>query len=366
VSTRPSESATTLFGASPWLFGPGIDFCAFVLPALLALALTLLPFSDTPTWAFVLFVIGVDVAHVWSTLFRVYFDRAELRSRPRLYLGLPLLIYLPAVVLHFVSPLVFWRVLAYAAAFHFVRQQYGWVVLHQRRTAHISRFDIILDRIAIYSATLFPLVYWHTHPRPFSWFVAGDFVFARGASFVDALFPIYWLVLATFVLRQLWVWIVLGTPQYGKALIVLTTWACWYIGIVALDGDFSFTVTNVLIHGIPYMILTYRYGRSRASAPDAGSAMHRALQGGAFGFITFIVALALFEEAIWDRLVWHEHPSLFGTGIELNDIALAWLVPLLALPQAVHYVLDGFVWRLRENPILARVVAHRDHQGMSS
>ncbi len=352
-------SEPKIFGASPWLFDPHTDFCAFVLPALLSLALTLLPFSDTPPWAFLLFIVGVDVAHVWSTLFRVYFDREELRSRPLLYVGLPLFIYLSAVLLHLVSPLVFWRVFAYVAAFHFVRQQYGWVVLHQRRTAQISRFDIILDRTAIYVATLFPLVYWHTHPRQFSWFVPGDFISARGAPLIDALFPLYWLVLAVFVIRQTWLWVVLHTPQYGKTLIVLTTWACWYLGIIALDGDFSFTVTNILIHGIPYMVLTYRYGRARANTPDAGSLMQRVLQRGALGFIVLILSLALLEEAIWDRFVWHDRPGLFGVGTELGDMALAWLVPLLALPQAVHYVLDGFIWRLRKNPILA-------HQGMSS
>jgi hypothetical protein len=26
------------------------------------------------------------------------------------------------------------------------------------------------------------------------------------------------------------------------------------------------------------------------------------------------------------------------------------LVPLLALPQLVHYVLDGFIWRRKNNP----------------
>jgi hypothetical protein len=30
-----------------------------------------------------------------------------------------------------------------------------------------------------------------------------------------------------------------------------------------------------------------------------------------------------------------------------------WLVPLLALPQATHYVLDGFIWRRKSNPDVA-------------
>jgi hypothetical protein len=26
-----------------------------------------------------------------------------------------------------------------------------------------------------------------------------------------------------------------------------------------------------------------------------------------------------------------------------------WLVPLLALPQSTHYVLDGFIWRRKKD-----------------
>jgi hypothetical protein len=41
-------------------------------------------------------------------------------------------------------------------------------------------------------------------------------------------------------------------------------------------------------------------------------------------------------------------------------------VPLLTLPQATHYLLDGFVWRARENPALgldARGAALSDGEG---
>jgi hypothetical protein len=31
--------------------------------------------------------------------------------------------------------------------------------------------------------------------------------------------------------------------------------------------------------------------------------------------------------------------------VELTEITLALLVPLLALPQATHYLLDGVLWR---------------------
>lgn len=49
--------------------------------------------------------------------------------------------------------------------------------------------------------------------------------------------------------------------------------------------------------------------------------------------------------------VWTEHKSLFSPfnifpAID-NKATLAWLVPLLALPQLTHYALDGFIWRLK-------------------
>ena len=50
----------------------------------------------------------------------------------------------------------FWRVLAYVAVFHFVRQQYGWVALYRRRLGHHSRLDRVLDDAAIYSRDALP------------------------------------------------------------------------------------------------------------------------------------------------------------------------------------------------------------------
>ncbi len=62
-----------------------------------------------------------------------------------------------------------------------------------------------------------------------------------------------------------------------------------------------------------------------------------------------IAGFAYLEEGLWDGLVWREHGAVFGWFQALPDVSraawLAWLVPLLALPQSTHYVLDGFIWR---------------------
>jgi hypothetical protein len=50
--------------------------------------------------------------------------------------------------------------------------------------------------------------------------------------------------------------------------------------------------------------------------------------------------------------VWRDHGMFYAwlnwvPRVEEKAL-LAVLVPLLALPQATHYVLDGFIWKVRE------------------
>src|SRR5690606_1999951 len=123
-------------------------------------------------------------------------------------------------------------------------------------------------------------------------------------------------------------------------------------GIVALDSDYAFTVTNVLIHGVPYMALVYWFGRKRHEAGRGGPAL-RVLARGPWLFLALIAGVAFMEELLWDRAIWHERAWLFGAGWSL-EAWQAYLIPLLAVPQATHYVLDGFIWRRRHNPELAQ------------
>src|SRR5205807_2576067 len=72
-------------------------------------------------------------------------------------------------------------------------------------------------------------------------------------------------------------------------------------------------------------------------------------------YLCFLWTIAFAEELFWDRGVWHDRSWLFGEPWDLGALKLA-VVPLLALPQLTHYVLDGFIWRRRSNPSVARMV----------
>jgi hypothetical protein len=341
---------------SPWLFGRSVDLAVFGGSALVALGLVaagpwLSDGGSLPAWGFLALVVAVDVAHVWTTLFRTYFDREELRRRRALYAGVPLACFAAGVALHAASQVWFWRALAYVAVFHFVRQQVGWVAVYRARARETSRLGRIVDHAAIYAATGYPLAWWHAHPpRAFEWFVEGDFVtLDRLRSALPVLGALTAAILAVYAIRAAQDTL-RGRPNFGKHLVVATTAITWFTGIVATNTDFQFTAANVLVHGAPYVALLYVYAKARAAErPRAIGA--RVLGLGFAGFYGVVVALAFFEEAVWDRLVWHAHPTLFG-GSEharaLGPVAMAVVVPLLAVPQATHYVLDAVLWRRRD------------------
>jgi hypothetical protein len=333
-----------------WFCGPPL------LAALAVLAFPSLRAADTPPWGWLLFVVFVDVGHVYASLYRTYLDPEEFARRRDLYVYLPVLCWLAGAVLHRLSPLAFWRAFAYLAVFHFVRQQYGFARAYARLEGPRPLWEDRLDAAAIYATMLYPLVYWHADPaRKFWWFVQGDFVALRAfaGGWAGAL---YAGVLAVWGARQVQR-LAGGLPVHpGRLGVTLSTAAAWYVGIVATNSDFAFTVTNVVAHGVPYFALVWLYG-SRRWAGDGGwrGLWHRPWAVPLFA--GSLLLLGYLEEGVWDALVWKEHAALFfglSSPWEPGGAALSLLVPLLALPQATHYLLDAWIWRFDSNPDLGR------------
>lgn len=374
-----ATSATTT--RMPWLFSAPVDLAAFLGSAGVALGALLVGWrlgvlhGDSPEWTWVTAILLIDVAHVYSTAFRVYFDPAEFRRRRWLYVLTPLLAFAGALTLYGEGSQIFWRVLAYLAVFHFVRQQYGWVALYRGKAGEPGGVGKWIDTTAVYAATLFPLLYWHAHlPRKFHWFLPGDFaqVPAVAASIAE---PVYWTVMAAYLGRSLFRGFSRGAWNPGKDIVVFTTAVCWYVGIITFNSDYAFTVTNVIIHGVPYMVLVYWYqihrpaeantwGRHSCLPRSAGrkacpTIIRPAGWKACPTIVVFLATVWLFayvEELFWHRGIDHEHAWLFGPGWEIPTEWKGALVAALAVPQITHYVLDGFIWRRRSNPDVAATI----------
>jgi len=337
---------------SKWLFSREIDLSVFLGSAIVSLLLLFFGWQlgilneDSPDWTWVTAVLLIDVAHVWATSFRVYFDAEEFKRRIWLYSLIPIFGYAVGVAFYSEGELTFWKFLALVAVFHFVRQQYGWVALYRRKLRETQNWTWWIDAAAVYLASIYPIAFWMTRlPRNFEWFVQNDFVSIP--SIVETiLFPIYVAALTAYFAKSIYQYLTVGFINIGKDIVVATTAICWYVGIVYFNSDYAFTVTNVIIHGVPYFALIYVYARVRR---ENTGRVYRTLSHNWLIFLATLWALAYLEELFWHRGVWHEKEWLFGGDWDWGSLKM-YLVPLLALPQLTHYVLDGFVWRRKNNP----------------
>jgi len=342
----------------PWLRSAWVDGMFILSPPFLALGMVACfpdVFKSTPAMPlmyWVLLVVMIDVAHVYSTLYRTYFRSSAVTQRPMLLI-IPLLCYIVGIFLYAVDGLIFWRILAYLAVFHFIRQQYGFMRLYSREERQ-SKLYRYIDVFAIYTATIYPLLYWHlVGGRQFNWFVDGDFLIFKSDNLLQMSSCFYVLILVVYIIKES-VLVArnhkINVPRY---LIVTGTFVSWYFGIIYYNGDMAFTTLNVISHGIPYMALIWITEQQRVRNKNT---KERALLKAVFkpytGFIIFVsglVLLAYVEEGLWDGLIWREHVTVFQIFNHLpvihDSVALALLVPLLSLPQSTHYVLDGFIWR---------------------
>lgn len=342
-----------------WFLGPG------VIAAVAAVMIGVLdPRPEAEAAGLGLWIAGVllvDVAHVWASLYRTYLDPVARRLHRRRLWATPLLCLWIGTLLHLESPRLFWGVLAYVAIFHFIKQHVGFALIYVRAGGEGPR-DRRLVEAAIWAGTAAPVVWWHAHlPTRFSWFVPGDLVTGLPAAVGTAALVLALPVLLAFVVRR-WQLRRAGVGHPLVPWLVLVPAVNWHLGIVVFDDDRIFTITNVFLHGVPYLALVWVAGGRQRVAGALGRRA-RGLAAVLAAYYGLLVALAVTEEALWDRLVWHDHPELFGghgSTLELPPVLMAVVVALLTVPQATHYVLDRFIWRVGpQNPALAEQLGLR-------
>lgn len=355
----------TKMKTQPWIYSAKVDGAFILAPALVVTALVVLfqdaiaAMGDVPPWAWVVLIVGVDVAHVYSTLYRTYFDNEEMKARLNLYILVPLLGWLVFTALYSIDAMLFWRVLAYLAVFHFIRQQYGFMMIYARKERYPAAYFRRIDQAAVYMATLYPLIYWHTHPRTFQWFMEGDFITVSYPWLHALALFAYVAIGVAYLVKEIWLWRAQGAFNGPRNLLLIGTALSWGVGIVVFNNDLAFTATNVIAHGIPYLALIWIFGRNQSRVDQQKTYFGKIALARFFSlswlpvFFGLLLLFAYIEEGLWDALIWIEHRDVFHMFSFLPSITthetLAWLVPLLALPQITHYALDAFIWRLKSS-----------------
>lgn len=346
----------------PYLKSPLVDLVLITGPSFLAiLAVLLFPSvfiqnSDIPPYFWLVLIVFIDVGHVYSTLFRSYFD-ADMRSQHKVsFILVPVMSLIAGVVLFSFSSLLFWRIMAYLAVFHFIRQQYGFMRIYSRFEVQ-HKLKSFIDTLAIYSATLYPILHWHlTDERNFNWFVKGDFFHFNSVFAIQLFTVLYCLILGSYVVTELMQSVKMKLFNLPKNLLLAGTCLSWYLGIIYFNSDLAFTTLNVVSHGIPYMVLVWLTAHQRMLKSENGFNGLTKMALKTYGiplFVACLMFLAYLEEGLWDGFVWRDHETVFAFFSQLPQITekefLNVLVPILALPQITHYVLDGFIWKISKD-----------------
>lgn len=350
------------FHKQPWLNSVWKDWVFILFPPFACLSLIALfpaefqQVEGMPIAYWLFLVVFIDVAHVYSTLYRTYFNRNNLIKNQLLLAIIPLACYLAGIMIYKVDDLWFWRILAYLAVYHFIRQQYGFMKLYKRQEAK-NKWSDLMDTVTIYAATLYPIAFWHLDgTRNFNWFIDGDFILLQNENVLSIINVLYLAVIIFYLLKEIRNSFQRKYINIPKNALILGTCLSWYFGIVHFNGDLTFTLLNVVSHGIPYMALIWFFEKKRGSNVQQNNTRIYKIAFGKYGLLCFIFAILLFaylEEGLWDSIVWNEHREIFTAFSFLPNISdhflLSLIVPLLVVPQATHYVLDGFIWKKKYN-----------------
>lgn len=348
----------------PWLYNKWVEFIFILFPPFACLSIiALFPQyftnqTEVSEYSWVLMVLLIDVAHVYSTLYRTYFDKGMWQHSKTILYAIPLIAFLISVMVYSLSSFLFWRIMAYVAVFHFIRQQYGFMRLYGRKETS-SKWQIWFDKFVIYYATVYPILFWHfSSNRNFNWFVEGDFFMYQNSHLVFVCTIVYYIMVVCFFVNTVYMALINKQFNFPKFLVVIGTLLSWYFGIVYFNGDMPFTLLNVVSHGIPYMALVWIYGKKQhLSNPQTSSTINKKVfaKYGIIFFVAIIILLAYAEEGLWDILVWKENKRIFHFFDEPlwnpSHQILSFIVPLLALPQITHYIIDGFIWKMKTKQV---------------
>jgi hypothetical protein len=354
---------------SSWLFSKKSDLFILFLPVWLIWALAFLgdfEGKSLPIWGWVVFILILDVGHVWSTLFRSYLNQSDKILHRKKLIWIPIITFIALFTISTISLRLFWGAMAYLAVYHFMKQQYGFMMLYYMKEK-VKPKKWLKDKWVLYIGMIYPVIFWHLDStRSFQWFVKGDFI-SLPQEFIFTNYSLlnflYFTILVSWIIQEIYIHNkAKSKPSWGKMLWITTTYLNWYIGIVFFNSDYIFSVTNVVAHGIPYfaLVLNYKLKENQNDSPTIEK-YELYFQLGIMLLAVFL--LAFFEEYLWDVLVNREKQMVFEkflpyfSMITDNHYILSAFTALLSLPQVVHYVLDGYIWKFnKENPKLKSII----------
>ena len=333
------------------LFSPKVDLMVFLGPlALGALAVVLtqgllasgwagFTKENISTWFVVLYFSFFLVPHVYSTFYKVYVDRSLLPRSYNREIAIFIGMFIALFIIFFASnSLLSWIV--YWDIFHNVRQQYGWVVLSQRKQTDISRAELFLDKLMLYNVTLGPLLWWHGNPTEFGWMSKNDIVFFLPKWAAELSLGIHWFISTVFIATYAYWYIKGRTIHLGKLLVIFSTWVGYFVGIVYLPGYMKALLLG-FNHAFAYLFLVFNYCQTKYPEMKQG----RKFEYRFFSNFLYFYLLLIISSLLITRIS--------TVGVVLTSVfhipegVTSWLIVTPISISVFHYYMDSVIWKIR-------------------
>jgi hypothetical protein len=343
-----------------WIINKKFDFLWFIgpqiIPAIIIFLLSPQFLQNQKTEIFplswILIVLLIDVTHVYSSVYKTYFKESAWEIHGSKMKFLPLIVWMIGILIYSISSYLFWSCLAYFAVFHFIRQQYGFFRLYTKNQISKKWIHYFFN-FTIYSTTVVPILIWHLKgPQNFYWMQKGDFKYFEIPILIPVIKIIYLITLILYFILEMKEKKKSGYINWGRILITFSTAFAWYSCILIINNDFTFSLVNVLGHGIPYFALIWITEKKSLNHESSNFSKFIFQKSNFIIFFAIIFCFAFIEEGIWDTLIWREHHEIFEwmyfSDTLDNNSYLSFIVPLLIMPQVVHYILDAYIWKRNE------------------
>lgn len=366
-----------------WFVNRNFDITFFIGPYLLTWVVILLVPKDylvrddylvyAPLLIWFLIEIVFVAGHIWSTLFRTFFEKETRSNYSKTFLfGVPLLAFLTLFSLSTWSLEITIRFLFYAAIYHGLKQVFGIAALYSTRFNYLNAIETpkekawsqaqrVWDKRLLGGSFALCFLYWHlTLPEfisiPLNFAAPELLPWLLGESLYQLLPPDSWQNIAIWAFYLSFLPLLIGWGRsYIKASIpihwirfvwVLLNVITFYWVFVFYSGTFLLAICLNSIHAIAYYGINGLYQRQR------GTSLKK--------FVLLSVCFATINIILLKTLVDTDRPEFVAIASnflhrigELDGLFLSLAFALFFTVDVSHYLYDAYLWRFnKKNPKL--------------
>lgn len=322
-----------------WVFSAGLDLAlVWGLIAFVTLVSFIFKIHSFSYWdsieSLAALKIPINLAHVMATIYPLFirWNFQQLSS------GLSFLFVLApcalSLVLFSISPHLFYSVLAYAAISHILLQQYGMAMVCRAKAK--EPLDLRwLDNLEMWNILIFPVLWWQSSLSSIEkvYFIESDFYFLVPVFLAKTALVIHWLIHIFYLAKLYTSKTSLNVP---KLSMMLGTWVWLYLSLVVFENSFIFWSCLITIHGIIYILHSYRDYKFRSGKISFDGRWSLKVFSHP---VTYLVVINLLA-TLWS-LFYGVIPETMLKAAENPIHIMVWW------PLIIHYSLDSLIWKKR-------------------